>query len=258
METEIFFTNKRGIRLSGLLNVANNKAGIIFLHGFAGNKKENGLFDLATNLFAQSGYSTLRFDFQGAGNSDGDYSESTLKTKRDDFTAAIDYFIQMANCKVIGIIGFSLGATVAVYGYDEMIKVMALWSPALFPEVDMYSRYNTSEIRNELQENGFISKAGLKVGSELIQSFGSCNLVPYMKRIKCQTLLIHGDKDQRINHNNTIKAKNCFPAECKVEIIKGAGHSYKENRLYREKVVGSTLSWFNKNLAKEENLLSIG
>ncbi|MDP1854227.1 MAG: alpha/beta fold hydrolase [Candidatus Omnitrophota bacterium] len=249
MENPIKFKNNSNLILAGILNspVESSNAGIILLHGFAGNKEENGLFPYAANILSANGYHTLRFDFAGVGESQGDYSKSTLNSQKEDFISSLDFFVKKCHLSRVGVVGFSLGATIALLGYEKKIKAMALWSPALFPKKDMFPRYQTNEFKRHLKGYGYINKGGLKVGSEIIDDLGKCDLIPFIRRVECEVLLIHGDRDERINYKSTLRAERKF-LKAQTYIIKNSGHSYKESYLVKEEVLNKTIELFNRNI----------
>ena len=246
MIESVSFSNFNNLSLSGILNNGRDYSPVIVLvHGFAGNKDENGLFSLAESYFASKNMNTFRFDFEGVGESKGDYINSSLENQVNDLKSALYYVSSKYNHGNIYVVGFSLGATVSILANDSRVKAYALWSPALFPKNDMFPRYDTPEIKKELAEKGFIEKAGIKVGKNIIDDLGKYSLENCMNAINKPVLLIHGTLDPRINYKSTIKGKDYF-LNAKLELIDGANHSYKNNFLHREQVFEKTAEFFEK------------
>ncbi|MDD4352901.1 MAG: alpha/beta hydrolase [Candidatus Nanoarchaeia archaeon] len=177
MIKQIYFVNKNNNNLCGILKKINHSSPIIVLvHGFAGNKDENGLFSEAEAYFSSKNINTFRFDFEGVGESKGDFIYSNLESQIKDYKSALSFVSSKYTHDNIYVIGFSLGATVSILANDSRIKAYVLWSSALFPKNDMFLRYNTPEIKRELTEKGFIEKAGLKVGKNIINDLGRYSL----------------------------------------------------------------------------------
>ena len=82
-----------GQPINGILATPENdapKGVIIFSHGWSGFRA--GPADLLTNLartFAANGYSSIRFDYRGRGESQGDGLNASLVTMADDLVAAV-------------------------------------------------------------------------------------------------------------------------------------------------------------------------
>ena len=57
---------------------------VVLGHGVTGNKDRPFLVELAKNL-SKSGIPTLRFSFSGNGDSDGEFTESTISKEIGDF-----------------------------------------------------------------------------------------------------------------------------------------------------------------------------
>ena len=64
----------------------------LLCHGFGGNK--SGRFRLFVRLatrLAEAGIATLRFDFRGAGDSEGDFADTTISGLCDDAKCALKW-----------------------------------------------------------------------------------------------------------------------------------------------------------------------
>ncbi len=239
------FLNSRGKILSGVLNNGRLTSPIlIMLHGFASNKNENLFLD-AEEYFAKKGYNVFRFDVEGAGDSEGDFLDSSLENQANDLKSAIDYVSRLYSDNSIEVIGFSLGATAAILANDERVSKYIFWSPALYPHKDMRPRYCSEEIRTQLKENGFIEKAGLNVGNKLIDDLGTVYLEDKIQEISKPVLLVHGSADPRIDYNSTVEASELFKQK-DLFIIDGANHSFKENNTHREILFEKTYSWLSE------------
>jgi len=253
MREKTHIKNKRGNSLSCVFN--NNRPDVpilLLLHGFAGNKEENGLFIEAEEYFSEKNFNVFRFDFEGAGESEGDYSLTTLKRQGDDLESAVDYLTNKYPNNDIGIVGFSLGATISIVKNDPRIKAYAFWSPALDPFKDMYPRYNTEDLRNEFETKGFIDKAGLRVGPSIVSDFKTCELKPYIMNIDKPTLLVHGTADPRIDYKTTQNFNSVF-IDSRMVLIKEANHSYKNNAFHRQRLFEENFNFFSQEFDNRPN-----
>jgi len=117
---------------------------IILLHGFHGQKNERGVtgtdegtFERAAKRLSAAGYVTLRFDFRGSGESDGDWEDTTFSGQISDTLAAIDFVADQESVDParIGLLGVSQGGLIAACTahLDDRVKVVVLWAPVADP-----------------------------------------------------------------------------------------------------------------------------
>lgn len=131
-------------RLYGMLHTPDGDApapgwpAVVLLHGFTGNRVEGHRnFVLFSRLLAARGVASLRFDFRGSGESQGDFSETTLAGQVQDVQAAFEYLRRQPGLdpERAMLLGFSLGGLVACLSLtDVKPHRLALWAPAL-PEL---------------------------------------------------------------------------------------------------------------------------
>ena len=105
-----------GLTLRGSLHVTKTKGApwFILAHGFTGHRIGPGyLFVRLSRELANAGLSSLRFDFSGAGESDGTFPDMTVATMRSDLISAVKYIKRRFAPKKIVLLGHSLGGMVA-------------------------------------------------------------------------------------------------------------------------------------------------
>src|SRR5690625_321666 len=74
-------TNERQIR-----------PGVVMLHGFTGNKVgPHRMFVKMAERLSELGIVTLRFDFRGSGDSEGNFEDASFRGEVDDALRACDY-----------------------------------------------------------------------------------------------------------------------------------------------------------------------
>jgi uncharacterized protein len=250
MQEKISLPNKRNELLKGVLNNGRSlEPMIIFVHGFAGNKEENGLFVEAENYFTSRNINTFRYDMAGIGESSGDYSKTSLVEQAQDLELVVQTMRKMYHENNISVVGFSLGAAVSTLINQKLVDQYIFWSPSLFMATDMYPRYSTEDVVNELKSKGYLDKGGVRVGRKIIDEFRKFDPVPLLMGINKPVLLIHGTEDPRIDYRNTIAATQYLKNSTFIK-IDGANHSYKNNQLHRNELFEETYSWLEREIKK--------
>ncbi len=118
-------------------------------------------FKRISRIMAEQGVASLRVDYRGTGDSEGDYTMTTFSTQISDTMAAVDYIKSelkhQVNSKSIGILGFSQGGLVGscTAARDKEVDSLVLWSATAFPAHDY---------------EGVLSKQGIKDGLALQNS----------------------------------------------------------------------------------------
>ncbi len=121
MEEPINFQSD-GLKIAGIIDTPPNyKSGerrpaFIVLHGFGGNK--NGLGQtVVAKQFTQWGYVTLRIDFRGCGESEGEHGRIICLDQVADTRNAISFLASRPQVEPqrIALVGSSFGAAVAVF-----------------------------------------------------------------------------------------------------------------------------------------------
>jgi len=109
MEEKISFKSD-GFQLQGLLHRAGKKGVVVtHAHPLYGGSMHNPVVQTITETFQHQGYTTLRFNFRGVGNSQGTYDEGAGEKR--DVCQALACLAQM-NFEKTCLAGYSFGAWV--------------------------------------------------------------------------------------------------------------------------------------------------
>ena len=132
MEENITFQSD-GLKLSAILRKPDDlrpgerRPAFIVLHGFGGNKDGQGQMVVAKQ-FSQWGYVTLRMDFRGCGESEGEHGRIICLDQVADARNAISYLATRSEVdpRRIALVGSSFGAAVAVFtgGADQRVAAV--------------------------------------------------------------------------------------------------------------------------------------
>jgi len=134
-ETPLYFGDDEE-QLFGVLHIPvshNLNCGFVFCHPFAEEKLwSHRVFVSFARKLVEMGYTVLRFDHRGYGDSDGAFSDMNVQAYVRDITAAIDHLQNsQQNLNSIGLFGYRLGASFAlsVCQQQEVSGPVILWDP---------------------------------------------------------------------------------------------------------------------------------
>jgi len=107
---------------------------VLMCHGFGGNKSGKfRLFVRQSQLLAEKGIASFRFDFRGAGDSEGDFGDTTIESLLADAKLAYEWLQKHPSIDSarIGILGRSLGGMISVHTAAAFpnTKVVAVQAP---------------------------------------------------------------------------------------------------------------------------------
>jgi uncharacterized protein len=132
METKVGF-HSDGLKLAGIVHIPHDlrpgerRAAFVILHGFGGNKDGHGQTVMAEQLTAW-GYVTMRIDFRGCGESEGEHGRIICLDQVADTSSAITYMASRPEVdpERVALVGSSFGAAVAIYtgGADPRVAAV--------------------------------------------------------------------------------------------------------------------------------------
>jgi len=216
--------------LAGVFHSPNEKtsACVVTCHGLYSSKDSEKYVSVGRR-FCGEGLAVLRFDFRGCGESGGLLEETSLTGRMEDLESALD-FVEEQGYESVGVMGSSLGGTVAVLtaAKDRRVKALVTWATPCY--LDELFRADAIE--------------GLE---KLRQDVRRYDVVKALKEIRCPILIVHGSLDGTVplSHAKVLYENAKEPKD--IQIIEGADHRLT-NPIYREKAIELTLEWFKKYL----------
>jgi len=214
---EVSFTNVDGLTLRGWYVPSRNRAAVVLVHGFAGNRTQL-LFE--ARVLARAGYGVLLFDLRAHGESEGD-RVTWGDRERHDVTAALDFVSARADVDParLGLFGFSMGGTTSLLVASSDARVKAVVAAGAYPalEADVYSGYGRWGALSAEPVLWTLRHAGVDV--EAVRPIdGMCRLQGR------PLLLVNGDIDP--DAPAKLQA-SLFRAACEPKslwVVEGAGH----------------------------------
>lgn len=197
MEEAVFFGHKNR-EIFGVLHIPDfqesKRACIVFCAPFAEEKLwSHRLFVYLARELCQVGYTILRFDYYGHGDSQGDFVDATLESRLTDINTSVSFLQKTYTVKSLGILGLRLGASLAMLSgkRNSCIDYQIL----LEPVVNGYKyiqRCLRSNIASQMVIHGTIKKTRKDLVNDL-QAGISVNIDGYLLSDKLYQEIAHLD-----------------------------------------------------------------
>ena len=263
MEEHVTIKKKNGT-LRGMIHIPDQgKApypGVILYHGFAGDRREPSfLFVRFSRLLMANGIASVRFDFLGSGESDGDFENMTFSSEVEDALDILEYFTGRPEIdrQSIFLLGLSMGGAIAGYvagdkeskgsksGKRADFKGLILWAAA--GEMKDLVREQSSPDKS-LPTNNPLDRKGLKLGLNFINDIENLEIMKVTSRYRGPVLIAHGSKDETVPHEVALKYKEMLSGPTRLISIDGADHAFGAIP-WQEELFSNTLEFVLANLS---------
>ena len=260
-ERELVIYNNEGQQIYGVLHkpIGVEKApAVLMCHGFAGNKiGRYRIYVMLAQKLAEAGIASLRIDFRGCGESEGDFSDVTVETEVSDARKGLEFLRKHSaiDSSKIGILGNSFGGAIAVHAafQDQHIKSIALLAP-LFNCAQWRKKWE-AVMSNSADESAYKEMTrlldGNAPGPAFYPSFFKLNLDKEMEGLNNVPFLhIHSDKDERVGQDQAEHYRRCrqeAKADSKWIRLQKCDHDFSSAE-ERKLLVDETVQWFSKTL----------
>lgn len=215
--------NKDNFILRGFLHLPPHATKIVvMLHGFTGNKTEhNGHFRNLSRMLEKEGIASLRMDFHGNGESDGEFSDFVFENALDDANRMIKYAKEVEGIKECYLLGFSMGGAMASLVANDSIDKLVLWSAAgTMKETAHRSLDGWRKLDNDHSySNGFI------ISRAYVDSIDKYDMYQNCGNFHNPCLIVQGSEDLSVNPKCAMKYHELIK-NSKLHLIEGAGHGY--------------------------------
>lgn len=235
MEHNVQFTS-HGKVLKGTLRLPDDAAGpvpfVIMFHGFCDERNELNFVhrELAERLEAE-GIGSLRFDFNGSGESEGRFEDMTISSEIEDGSAALDFILAsgVADPERIAFHGLSLGGCVASMlagRRKEDVAALSLWCPAPDVAYNLHKKTLCGIDVSDVEKKGFMDVEGLRCGLGFYRD--ALKLDPFREAALYdkQVNLVHGDMDITASPDCSRRYKEIYGDRARLLIVEGAEHRF--------------------------------
>ena len=211
MPTEaIRISTEAGHELSGSLELPTGlvRGAALFAHCFTCTKQCKAAVSLSRAL-ARRGIATLRFDFTGLGNSDGQFGHAGFTTDIADLVSAANFLHDRFSCGLL-LIGHSLGgagvlAAADDIGVDKVAAIATIGAPAEVEHVLHNIEGDLETIRRDGIGKVSIGGRSYELTREFIDRVTHIDLLDEVSRLRVPMLFLHSPTDQTVGIENATK-----------------------------------------------------
>ena len=208
---------------------------VILLHGFTADKEHPLLTNLANDLEA-AGIASIRFDFNGHGESEGRFQDMTVLNEIEDAKKVYEYVSKLHEVTSISIAGHSQGGvvtsmTAGQLGTDK-IKAIALLAPAAVLREDairgmlqgaQYDSMNPPEYIELKSPHGTF-----KVGRDYVKVAQTLPIYETAINYQGPACLIHGTGDIVVPYTYSLRYGRIY-ADSELHLLPGFDHSFTQD-----------------------------
>ena len=196
-------------RLKGIIQKPRLQAGeqcpmVIFCHGFGGSK-DGPLFELMADTLQAHGIASIRFDFNGHGESEGDFKDMTVPNEIEDAKKVAEYVRNLRYVSSMAIVGHSQGGVVASMTAGQLsqeqgepaFKAVALMAPAAVLRDDAIRGNTMGKSYDPFDPGEYVELwGGKKLGGQYIRTAFNLPIYETAAHYQGPALIIHGNADR--------------------------------------------------------------
>jgi pimeloyl-ACP methyl ester carboxylesterase len=221
---------------------------VIMMHGFMGNK--DGMMEkMAADNLASHGIATVKFDFNGHGESDGEFSGMTVPNEIEDAKCIYEYVKSLPFAGDVALTGHSQGGVVASMAAGDLgcenVKCVVLLAPAAVLRDDAIRGSTMGARYNPLDPPELIPLFGdKKLGGEYIRTAFNLPIYETARKYTGPACIIHGTGDQVVPYTYGERYHYIWPGS-ELHILPAADHMFSKDM---QKVVDLMVDFLVKTL----------
>lgn len=199
------FTSQRGVRLSARLERPEGevRAFALFAHCFACSKNSLAAVRIARRL-AASGISTMRFDFTGVGESEGEFGQQPFSADISDVRTAADFMASRGMSPQL-LVGHSLGGTAALaaaVGMPDVRAVVVIGSPFDASHVTQLFASELNEIIEQGEAPVRLGEHTFRLSREFVDDLSRQSPATRIRQLDRALLVLHAPHDRVVGIDN--------------------------------------------------------
>ena len=212
---------------------------VVFCHGFSG-RKEGPLFELVADTLQAHGIASIRFDFNGHGESEGEFVDMTVPNEIEDAKKVVEYVSSLSYVSDLAIVGHSQGGVVASMLAGQLseelgkpaFKAVALMAPAAVLRDDAIRGNTMGKQYDPFNPGEYVELwGGLKLGVDYIRTAFSLPIYETAAKYQGSALVIHGNADRVVPYTYGERFHEIWP-NSELVIQEYYDHGFTQN-MYR-------------------------
>lgn len=221
---------------------------VIIMHGFTANKENPLLVDLAAAL-EKDGIASIRFDFNGHGQSEGRFQDMTVPNEIEDAKKVYDYAVTVPGVTSVSLAGHSQGGVVAsmtagILG-TQKVKSLALMAPAAVLREDAIrgilfgKQYDVIHLPETVEIFD-----GLKLGANYVKAAQQLPIYETSAQYQGPAFMIHGIQDIVVPYTYSLRYQRIY-FNSEVKLLPAEDHGFTKDTAGTIKLVAD---FFHKQL----------
>ena len=221
---------------------------VLLCHGFMGNK-EGALEKQIAALLQAQGIASIRFDFNGHGQSEGRFQDMTVPNEIVDAKKVIEYVSNLPYVESVAITGHSQGGVVAAMTAGDLgaekIKAVVLLAPAAVLRDDAIRGSTMGATYDPFNLGEYVELfRGMRLGAEYIRTAFSLPIYETAAKYQGPALIIHGTGDRVVPYTYGERFHQIWDGS-ELAIIDKADHGFSQQI---EQVAGKSAEFLSKAL----------
>lgn len=233
MQTQKFeIPNSNRHLLRGIKHIPENESGkaVLLLHGFTGYKEEAHLVTLAESLQA-AGYTAVRFDASGFGESEGSISDYTFTQYLKDVETVYRWLHDDLEQKpTMHVVGTSMGGLIGLFfaiSHADIDKLCMVTAPSKLGRSG-----ELAEVLEDWEASGEYLKTSSKFGEVNIpwsfyEDVRNYDAFDVLDDLQSQLLVIAGGSDKVVPAKEVLSVYDAAPEPKSKLLIDDMTHDYK-------------------------------
>jgi putative redox protein len=175
----------------------------LFAHCFTCSKNLKAVGNI-TRALTEKNVETLRFDFTGLGQSEGDFADTNFSSNVDDLIAAYQFMESRGSAPSI-LIGHSLGGAAVLQAAHKMEAVKAVVTIGA-PSEPKHVEHHFESKKEEIEEKGeaVVNLAGrsFRVKKQFLDDLEASKMDNFIKGLDRALLVMHAPLDDTVGIDN--------------------------------------------------------
>ena len=204
---------------------------VMLLHGFMGGKTNRPLTDIADAL-EKEGIASIRFDFNGHGESEGDFQSMTVLNEIEDAKRVFAYVRALDYVESVSVAGHSQGGVVSSmlageFGHGkEDVKSVVLLAPAAVLRDDAIRGRIFNTVYDAANPPEVVPVFGdFKMGRAYILAAQTLPIYETAQKYAGPVCLVHGTGDRVVPYTYSERYHSLY-RDSELHLLDGADHNF--------------------------------